>query len=72
MYKICVLVDKFYRFGGGEIFLEDLINNSSKKLDFRYLISLEKPKNTYQNPLDLPLASRSPLHDWIRNEIERG
>ena len=55
MYKICVLVDKFYKFGGGEIFLEDLINNSSEKLDFRYLISLEKPKNTYQNPLHLPL-----------------
>jgi glycosyltransferase involved in cell wall biosynthesis len=55
MYKICILVDKFYRFGGGEIFLEDLILNSSIKLSFKYLISLNKIENVHQNPSLLPI-----------------
>lgn len=47
MYKICVLVDKLYKFGGGEMFLEDLIKNSSKNLEFKYLISLENSNDSY-------------------------
>jgi glycosyltransferase involved in cell wall biosynthesis len=55
MYKICILVDKFYKYGGGEIFLEDLLKNSSEKLIFKYLISLEKPQNVYKDPICLPI-----------------
>lgn len=55
MYKICILLDKFYKFGGGEIFLEDLIINGISQISFKYLFYLKKPENVYQNPSSLPL-----------------
>jgi len=43
-----ILVDKFYRFGGGEIFLEDLLSTYSN-LKIKAAISIEKIKTTYQS-----------------------
>jgi glycosyltransferase involved in cell wall biosynthesis len=43
-----ILVDKFYQFGGGEIFLQDLLSTCSS-LKIKAAISIEKIKPTYQS-----------------------
>lgn len=50
MHKILILIDKFYRYGGGEIWLEDILNNKSQNLDFKCIVSIEDiPEDLYQS-----------------------
>jgi glycosyltransferase involved in cell wall biosynthesis len=67
--NVLVLVDKFYRFGGGEIYLEDLLNNFDPNIvRVKGLVSVQPLGPTLQSyPLPVYELDRCDL-----NEVQQG
>lgn len=54
-HEVVLLVDKFYKYGGGEIWLEDVLNNIENKIKFKCIISIEDPLNNLYQKFPIPV-----------------
>lgn len=53
--NIVLLVDKFYKYGGGEIWLEDILKNIKKEINFKCIISIEEPADNLYQKFPIPI-----------------